>query len=411
LRQQDQASELAAAEELAVSYEGAFTRVKARIEAVGAAICVEGERADKLIDRVASLTAEELQEAAETQDGESDLATWEACRRLSELSASVVNSEPRRAVGFARLAAGVATKVAAQDAQSPLTADLEAAAWAQLGNALRVATDLRAAEEALDTAENFLVQGTGDPIGRAQLVGFMASLRADQRQYKASLALYRQARRLARRAGDAHLAGRILFNEARVHAYLKDDTRAIRDLERALRSIDPAIEPRLALVARHNLLSYLEGAGRVEEAWQGLAAVRTLAQTVGESLDRVRLTWLEGRIAARRDDLDHAESCYSEARDTLTMHELGYDVALVSLELAKVYLRQGATAKVKRLASSLVSVFAAHDVQHEARRALRVVCQAAEAERVGLALVDEVQDYLERARSEPSLRFRADETR
>ena len=78
---------------------------------------------------------------------------------------------------------------------------------------------------------------------------------------------------------------------------------------------------------------------------------------------------------------------------------LGYDASLVTLDLTEVYVGQGRTAEVKRLAQATVGVFAGQAVHAEAARALAIFQKAAAAERVTLDLIARLHAYFERAQA------------
>lgn len=393
--------EMTATEEGAESkhsrYDGVLQRALGRANTTQVRLEDELPRAESLLAHIDEMPNAALADALAELGALAIFATPSCSRLLTERVARTVTSDPKRAALLANLATEAAARIPEARCSVHLAADVRATAWAHRANALRVGTNLSAAEEALSRAAELRAAGTGDPLVAALVLSFEGLIRVDQRRFEEGLLCYRRARRAARRVGDRHLAGRILIDEANVFANQGRDEEAIRLRERALAEIDVEAEPRLALVLRHNLVSYLDGAGRHDEAWQGLEAARTLAHEVGDSLDRVRLQWLEARIACHRGDLAHAEQQFVAARDVFAGAELWYDAALISLELAEVYLSQGETAKVKHLAAVLVPVFAARDVHREAQAALRVFCKAAEAETVGLALIESVRRDVEGA--------------
>ena len=92
-------------------------------------------------------------------------------------------------------------------------------------------------------------------------------------------------------------------------------------------------------------------------------------------------------------------------RGEFASRNLGYDTALVSLELAVCYAGLGRSDQVKILARHMAPIFQAQDVHREALAALALFRQAAERERVTEAFAREVLLYLRRARFEPDLRF------
>jgi hypothetical protein len=84
---------------------------------------------------------------------------------------------------------------------------------------------------------------------------------------------------------------------------------------------------------------------------------------------------------------------------------IGYDAALVSLDLAVLYLRQGRRAEVRRIAEEMTPLFQAQDVHREALAALILFQEAACQDRLTAERALEVAAYLRAARHEPGLRF------
>ncbi|HEX3526143.1 MAG TPA: hypothetical protein VH988_03675 [Thermoanaerobaculia bacterium] len=84
---------------------------------------------------------------------------------------------------------------------------------------------------------------------------------------------------------------------------------------------------------------------------------------------------------------------------------IGYDAAMVSLDLAVLYLRWGRTAEVRRVAEEMLPIFASQDVDPEALAALALFQEAARQEQLTVEKAIEVMDYLRKARCEPGLRF------
>ena len=84
---------------------------------------------------------------------------------------------------------------------------------------------------------------------------------------------------------------------------------------------------------------------------------------------------------------------------------IGYDAAIVSLYLAAVYLRQGRTADVRRLAEEMTPLFQAQDVHREALAALALFQEAARQDRLTVERALEIADYLRKARKDPDLQF------
>lgn len=357
-------------------------------------------RAEELLAALLPLPPAERLEAVENDP---DHPTWELAELLEERSFAAGTEDPERARELARLAVAVAERVPPGPESEALRADLEALAWAQLGNAERIANDLPAAATALARAEELLARGTGDPLPRARAASFVASLRSYQTRFDEAVAAAERAANLYRRAGDHHGQGRTLLKLGAYHAYRDELDLACRRLDRAAELLDREREPRLLFVAHHVRASCLERAGRLEEAEAELAEAGRYAEA---SLDRLRVGWFAGRFALARGETEAGEGALAEVREAFIERGLGYEAAQVSLELAGLYAEQGRTADQRRLAEEMVPLFASRGVHPEARAALDLFCDAVRKETATAALAREVADYLDRARGRPGLTFR-----
>jgi hypothetical protein len=173
-------------------------------------------------------------------------------------------------------------------------------------------------------------------------------------------------------------------------------------LRQARRFANPAREPRLALAVEENLALALHGAGRTAEALELMPRVREAA-AVGTHLDWLRIIWLEGMIALEVGQFMEAERCLLEARDGFSAEGIGYDAALVCLDLATLYLRQGRTAETRRLATEMLPIFRSRDIHREALAALVLFRQALELEQVTASMIAELRSYLLPRRGKPAL--------
>ena len=80
-----------------------------------------------------------------------------------------------------------------------------------------------------------------------------------------------------------------------------------------------------------------------------------------------------------------------------------YDAAIVSLDLAILYLRQERTADVRQLAEEILPVFQIQDVHREAVAAIALFQEAARQDQLTLDKARQVAALLRQARYEPTL--------
>ncbi|HRC84569.1 MAG TPA: tetratricopeptide repeat protein, partial [Thermoanaerobaculia bacterium] len=325
---------------------------------------------------------------------------------LLEQSQTAAGADPARAEDLAQLGLIVAEQLEGSHYGPALVNDLRARAWAFIGNARRVGTDLRSAEEAFQHAEAFLAEGTDDILLRARLLTLKGSLRSEQRRYDEAAQLLDQALGIYRDAGEDHWVGRTLLVRAKIAQESGAPEEGIRMLEEAKGLIDASKEPRLVYCTLSILAECLRLAGRRADAFKLLPELRKQAAESGTELDQWRTSWIEGQIAQEMNQLDTAEKIFQRLRENFADRGIAYDAAQVSLDLAGVYAQQGRIRELKQLAEEMYPIFRSRDVHREATAALMVFESAAIAERATLQLVNDVASYLREARNHPEMQFR-----
>jgi len=337
-----------------------------------------------------------VEEAAEYRN-------WALCERLCHESERAARDKASRARKLAELALRVAELAPGDEAWR---SRLQGYAWAHVGNAKRVGSDLPGAEAAFVEAWRLWQAGASagsDLLDEARLLDLEVSLRRAQGQFAKALDLLDQA--LA--ADRSNRAGRLMIKKATVLESLGDFEEAVMTLKRAAPHIETEDNAELVFALRFNLAVNLCLLDRPGEAELLLPELQELVAGLDHDLDQIRLRWLLGRVAAGLGRREEALSAFSSVREELTTREMAYDVALVSLELAALYLEDGRTPEVRALSRRMMWVFQAQGVHREARAALQLFQEAAEREAVTSELVRQVVRYLHRAQHAPSLKFDA----
>jgi tetratricopeptide (TPR) repeat protein len=263
--------------------------------------------------------------------------------------------------------------------------------------------ELRSAEEAFLQAESLLGRSlSGNEKVKAEVLSFKASLRRAQRRFDEALeildrviAIYKDGDPEDR---DLHLAGRTLVKKAYTEIEKCAPEWAIPLLREAEPLLDRERDPRLLLCLRHNLLDSLAKVGRFAEADAMAPEVRALCQEIRGDLDLVRLRWVEGKIDFGLGRLESAEAAFREVQEELLNRRLGYDAALVSLDLALLYASEHRTADLKRLAAEILPAFESREIHREAMAALLMFQGACEEERLTVQLARQLADFLQRER-------------
>jgi tetratricopeptide (TPR) repeat protein len=287
--------------------------------------------------------------------------------------------------------------------------DLRARAWSYVANSRRIRSDLRGAEEAFALAFASLKHGTLEPLEKALLLDLNASLLTTQRQFAKALGLLRRAVAIFLEIGETHRAGRALVKMSTAHYFAGRPEEAIPLLYRALDLIDINREPRLLLVASHNLIDNLAELGKFMEAQKLLIKARPLYRQFPQPWSKYPRKWVEAKIARGLGQVEQAESLFLTARDGFLAEGSAYDTAIVSLDLASLYAEQGRPAEVKQIAEEVLPILSSRQIHREALAALTFWRQAVQAEQSCLDLAQRVASFLKRVRHDPDLRFQVPE--
>lgn len=383
-------------------YDAIMDRTEQRTLERERAVAKERAAAPALFVELMRLTAEQQLLFARNA---SRFQTWSVCELLVDQCRARTVRDPRGAEDLALLALEVAARLDTSYYRSGLIPDLQARAWAYLGNARRVRSDFHGAERAFARAENLLRQGSRDFVELAVFLDLKASLRRSQRRFDEALRLLQRAVTIFRRTGHFHLAGRSLVNMDLVHCYAGHPEQGIPLLYEAIELIDAEQDPRLLLCAQHNLIQDLAETGQCFEAHRLYRSTCDLYRTFAEPWAQNRRKWVKAKIALGQEKTTQAERLFLAARDGFIEEGIAYDTALVSLDLAVLYARQGRMDDLKRLSEEMLPIFSSLQVHREALAALCFLRKALEAEQASLELVSRVAKFLRRAEHDPGLRF------
>jgi tetratricopeptide (TPR) repeat protein len=250
--------------------------------------------------------------------------------------------------------------------------DLQARAFAELGNARRITDDFPSAEADFLRAVERARAGTGNLLLFAEIISMAASVYRATRRYDQTFFLLDRAYETYRELGEEHLTGRTLISKGIAKGSRGDLSEAIALLRQAVHLVDCDREPALLLAGIHNLIWFQVDSAQFAK---GRTLIRThddLYRQHGGRFDLLRLHWLKGRIAAGLGELAEAEAAFLAARAGFAEHRLAYLEALISLDLAILWLRQGRKDEAGVLVEDMLSTFHALGIRREALAVLLV---------------------------------------
>lgn len=182
-------------------------------------------------------------------------------------------------------------------------------------------------------------------------------------------------------------------------------SKAMEATEEALRHLRSEPGSLLYLIGRYNLTLQLAETGRPEQAAEMLDADQDLYRRFPGPWTQLRLLCVQAKIAAGIGGLDRALALFGEAREGFIRQGIGFDAAIVSFEMAGIYLSQSRNTEICELAEAMAVIFNAQDVHREALAALVLFQEAARAEAVTQTLLIELRGYFMAARHDPDYRF------
>jgi tetratricopeptide (TPR) repeat protein len=233
---------------------------------------------------------------------------------------------------------------------------------------------------------------------RARFLNLKASFFLDSRRFDEAASALEGAIQGFRSASDRHLEGRALLLFAKLLRDQGDTEESLRKLRQAEPLLDFARDPYLEYIHQYKVFVYLVDLGRSREARQMLPQVRELARKHAGRLDRLRLLWTEGLLCRNSGQKELAAAALLQVREGFIAEGIGYDVALVSLDLAGVYQESGCAAEVRQLAVETMPIFASLNVQRELVMAWALFVDATKEDLASFQVIEQVAAQIRAAR-------------
>ena len=364
---------------------------------------IRSERLKEILDAAAGQW-EPLKDLAparreEEVRGNAALHSWGFCLYLCEETVRQAADDPKEAIYVARLAV-VAARCCVD---LPWKDRLIAYALAHLANAWRVPGEHREAELLFDKAHRLWSSpgaAAADPgvLDPGRIFDLEASLRKDQRKLPEALGLLEQALPLSR------VPGRILVNRSLVFSLMGSYEPAIATLHQAAKFFADGEQEDIASVY-YNLGMNLCHLRRFDEAASFADSASKIADASENRIRVLRCRWLKARVLDGKGDRSTAVSFYRDLVQEFPQHNLKYDFALVTLELAAVLLALGQTRECQLLTADLPTYFEAKRIYPEALAAIKLFSDSVCLETATETLARQVAAFLYLVRGTPGLRF------
>jgi tetratricopeptide (TPR) repeat protein len=378
---------------VAEDYEGALDRAIAKASRFAAP-------RQQAADTLASLLASDGNPAGRRSTPEPDtLHGLPRFRALLEAARGLRQEDPQVMLRFAKLARYAADHLRMREYGREAVADLRGLAWAELASAYRVCNELGRADHAMNRAIYWCKRGSQSDLLLARVADLLASLLAYQRRFPEGRELLAIVFEIHAEAGNRHLAGRTLVSQGNLAAWAGSPREALPLMRKGFDLLDPERDPGLLILTLWNLVSTLAEVGHFRSARRLLWRSRIL---FADAIEPHRIRWLEARIHAGLDDFRRAEAAFQQARAAFVEQGQVYPAALVGLDLAALWARQGRVKDVFELAEEMIVTFRALRIAREAISALLVLKRACLHGGQLLALIGLASDLLENLERQPA---------
>ncbi len=299
-------------------------------------------------------------------------------RRCNEL----LFDDPRAGLSFVQHAPQLAAKIAAANPGAN-GADLMILAYSYLSSAYRAVGDFDSAEGAFREAAKY--KASASPTALAEYLRRLAYLRIFQHDAEC-FPIIEEAITIHKRGNlvNRHLLGECLV--CRGHAYVEFNQhgRSFDDWTASLNHLSMKIDDRPWYCALHNLAGWAVEYGTDEQLQTALdnlkPALVILYTYKGRTFAKLKLRWLIAVIEVRLGRFERAEMVYTEVRAGLVKLKLGYEVGMVQVDLALLYLAQGRHEELEPLVDETAAIFREIGVEAKAQEALEVWRQADEVD-------------------------------
>jgi len=324
------------------------------------------------------------------------LGVFEAALRAARRSAK---DDPREAVTRAELALVLAELAdAGVGLIDELRFDWRSSALVALAYARQAGGEFRAAQAALDLAEGYLANGTGDPVERGMFWVGKAELMAELGQFEKSVELLNRAAARFHRVGDSNRQGKTLIQQGAVLQHL-DLERALKAVEAGLTMIDLEREPRAELAGRHTQAYCYNQLGEPDEAEGILDTYRYLAGRYPEFGIQASLQWLRASICLRKGQAEEGERRLREVRARYLEHGRGYglEAVLTSIDLAELLVGQRRTGQAVLVALEIFPILEVWGLHRDTLALVAMLAEHLQAREVEIDLLRETAVKLRRS--------------
>jgi len=334
-----------------------------------------------------------------------ELRNWGALERLSNLSARVLESDPRHSLAVAELAVAISEGIPENTYPPVVLTQLRTHAWKDVAQALAYLGRHQEALTALDQAEAYVTSFGALAHDRAIVRFVRATTLQEIDRHDESFALLAECKEVFRDHSDQRrlllcgIAQGVLLHRLRKYREARETYLLL--LAGTRDTIDREAEACL-----HNVIGHCSvDLGDFEAAEMYLARAIQLFEELRQPMQAAKAELGRGRIFVRNGKIERGIEHLREIRGRFILHGMTEEAGLCGLEIVEAMLLRADTTGAEAMARHIIAEFTAAALNTRAITALGYLSEAIAARRASAAMVTNVREYIVSLRRSPEREF------
>lgn len=371
------------------------------------------ERRDAFLETIARLTAERAAArgiVASLRASSTEVWDWEIpahwrtagfVQELTSVASEILESNPRESLAYAQLALAIATSIPDGTYPSPVQAQIEGAAWKEIGTAHRYLGEFDAALRAYDAAQRSYNRADSLTHDSAVIDFARAIVLPELQRYDEALQLLESIEPVLQSFEDRRhvvqihqMIGNIFFTQGRY-------SDALAQLEKTLAEVPFEDDYTRAAVTNTLGAVYIK-MGRAAEALPLLQRARGTFAQLGMTGEVARTDWSIAEATLGVGDFAKAERMLWAIRDTFVSLSMADEAGFVGLDIADALIGLDQLDAARTVVQDVLGEFVRAKLNHRAITALAYLRDVLPTSSRPRHAVVHVKKYLHRLRTEPT---------
>lgn len=328
-------------------------------------------------------------------------SSWRTAGFVQELAAAaseILEADPRESLALAQLALAIATSIPTETYDAPIQAQIEGAAWKEIGTAHRYLSEYDAALRAYDAAHRAFASATALAHDDAIVDFARAIALTDLGRHDEALELLAKAEPLLREFGDSRRLSQVavLTGIVKYRQGCYEEARAT--YEKALRDV-PLDEVHTRAILYGNIGSASADGGDLNNAVIMYNNARQLFAALDMPIELNRTEWNLARVLLATGEFYKALPILKHVREFFLDKGMPEEAGLAGLDVADVSIAIGAFEEAREVVSRVVTEFTTANLNTRALTALAYLRDVLPSTPQPGKTVRHVRQYLDQLRS------------